>query len=147
MQKSTAQARKELAVLQVEYNTLMNRKNVLSTLFKRLYEDNVIGRINDEQFRILSSDYNEEQADIKDKLPVLERQMDALKDQTNGAEHFVAIARKYTHITELTPEILNTMIDKITIGERESKHAKKAVKQRIRILFKDFGELDDLMCV
>ncbi len=147
MQKSTAQARKELAALQGEYNTLMNRKNVLSTLFKRLYEDNVIGRINDEQFRILSSDYNEEQADIKDKLPALERQMEALKDQTTGAEHFVAIARKYTHITELTPEILNTMIDKIIIGERESKHAKKAVKQKIRILFKGFGELDDLMCV
>ena len=147
MQKSTAQARKELAALQGEYNTLMNRKNVLSTLFKRLYEDNVIGRINDEQFRILSSDYNEEQADIKDKLPALERQMEALKDQTTGAEHFVAIARKYTHITELTPEILNTMIDKIIIGERESKHSKKTVKQKIRILFKGFGELDDLMCV
>jgi len=147
MQKSTAQARKELAALQGEYNTLMNRKNVLSTLFKRLYEDNVIGRINDEQFRILSSDYNEEQAEIKDKLPVLERQMEALKDQTNGAEHFVTIAKKYTHITELTPEILNTMIEKIIIGERESKHAKKAVKQKIRILFKGFGELDDLMCV
>ena len=146
MQKSTAQARKELAALQGEYNTLMNRKNVLSTLFKRLYEDNVIGRINDEQFRILSSDYNEEQADIKDKLPVLERQMEALRDQTNGAEQFVTIAKKYTHITELTPEILNTMIEKIIIGERESKHAKKAVKQRIRILFKGFGELDDLMC-
>ena len=147
MQKSTAQARKELAALQSEYNTLMNRKNVLSTLFKRLYEDNVIGRINDEQFRILSSDYNEEQADIKEKLPALERQMEALKDQTTGAEHFVAIAKKYTHITELTPEILNTMIDKIIIGERESKHAKKGVKQKIRILFKGFGELDDLMCV
>ena len=111
------------------------------------YEDNVIGRINDEQFRILSSDYNEEQADIKEKLPALERQMEALKDQTTGAEHFVAIAKKYTHITELTPEILNTMIDKIIIGERESKHAKKGVKQKIRILFKGFGELDDLMCV
>lgn len=147
VQKSTAQARKELAALQGEYNTLMNRKNMLSTLFKRLYEDNVIGRINDEQFRILSSDYNEEQADIKDKLPVLERQMEALKDQTNGAEQFVTIAKKYTHITELTPEILNTMIEKIIIGERESKHAKKAVKQKIRILFKGFGELDDLMCV
>ena len=147
IQKSTAQARKELAALQGEYNTLMNRKNVLSTLFKRLYEDNVIGRINDEQFRILSSDYNEEQADIKDKLPVLGRQMEALRDQTNGAEQFVTIAKKYTHITELTPEILNTMIEKIIIGERESKHSKKTVKQKIRILFKGFGELDDLMCV
>jgi len=147
MQKSTAQARRELAALQSEYNTLMNRKNVLSTLFKRLYEDNVIGRINDEQFRMLSSDYNEEQADITEKLPAIEKQMEALKDQSTGAERFVALARKYTNITELTPEILNTMINKIIIGERENRHSKKNVKQKIRILFKGFGELDDLMCV
>jgi len=147
MQKSTAQARRELAALQSEYNTLMNRKNVLSTLFKRLYEDNVIGRINDEQFRMLSSDYNEEQADITEKLPAIEKQMEALKDQSTGAERFVALARKYTNITELTPEILNTMIDKIIIGERENRHSKKNVKQKIRILFKGFGELDDLMSV
>jgi len=147
MQKSTAQARRELAALQSEYNTLMNRKNVMSTLFKRLYEDNVIGRINDEQFRMLSSDYNEEQADITEKLPAIEKQMEALKDQSTGAERFVALARKYTNITELTPEILNTMIDKIIIGERENRHSKKNVKQKIRILFKGFGELDDLMSV
>lgn len=147
MQKSTAQARRELAALQSEYNTLMNRKNVLSTLFKRLYEDNVIGRINDEQFQMLSSDYNEEQADITEKLPTIEKQMEALKDQSTGAERFVALAQKYTNITELTPEILNTMIDKIIIGERENRHSKKNVKQKIRILFKGFGELDDLMCV
>lgn len=147
IQKSTAQTRRELAALQSEYNTLINRKNVLSTLFKRLYEDNVIGRINDEQFRMLSSDYNEEQADIMEKLPAIEKQMEALKDQSTGAERFVALARKYTNITELTPEILNTMIDKIIIGERENRHSKKNVKQKIRILFKGFGELDDLMCV
>lgn len=147
MQKSAAQARKELAALQSEYNTLMNRKNTLSMLFKRLYEDNVTGRISDEQFRFLSADYNEEQADIRDKLPILEKQIAALKNQAGGAEQFVALARKYTKITELTPEILNTMIDKIIIGERENRHSKKNVKQKIRILFKGFGELDELMCI
>lgn len=147
MQKSAAQARKDLAALQGEYNALMNRDNTLSMLFKRLYEDNVTGRINDEQFRFLSSDYSEEQADIRDKLPILEKQIAALKNQTGGAEQFVALARKYTKITELTPEILNTMIDKIIIGERENRHSKKNVKQKIRILFKGFGELDELMCI
>lgn len=73
--------------------------------------------------------------------------VEVLKDQINGAEQFVTIVKKYAHITELTPEILNTMIEKIIIVERESKHAKKAVKQKIRILFKGSGELDDLMCV
>lgn len=63
----------------------MNRDNTLSMLFKRLYEDNVTGRISDEQFRFLSSDYNEEQADIRDKLPILEKQIAALKNQAGGA--------------------------------------------------------------
>ena len=36
MQKSTTQARRELAALQSEYNTLMNRKNVLSTLIDKI---------------------------------------------------------------------------------------------------------------
>jgi len=44
-------------------------------------------------------------------------------------------------------EMCDTMIEKIIIGKRESKHAKKGVKQKIRILFKGFGELNDLMCV
>ena len=149
VQKLRANKRRprKMAALQGEYNALVNRDNTLSMLFKRLYEDNVTGRINDEQFRFLSSDYNEEQADIRDKLPILEKQIAALKNQAGGAEQFVALARKYTKITELTPEILNTMIDKIIIGERENRHSKKNVKQKIRILFKGFGERDELMCI
>ena len=45
------------------------RKSELSAIFKRLYEDSVLGRIPDEQYRLLSRDYTKEQADIDEALP------------------------------------------------------------------------------
>lgn len=42
-------------------------------MFKRLYEDNVLGRINNEQSRMLSCGYTDEQKSIDAKLPELEK--------------------------------------------------------------------------
>lgn len=43
----------------------MRRRNTeLTALFKRLYEDNVLERVTNEQFRILSGDYNAEQKEL-----------------------------------------------------------------------------------
>ena len=53
---------------------MQRRSNELTALFKRLYEDNVLGRITNEQFRRLSADYNAEQKTLEDAIPVkLER--------------------------------------------------------------------------
>ena len=40
---------------------MQQRYDELSALFKRLYENNVLGRVSDEPFRMLSADYNGEQ--------------------------------------------------------------------------------------
>ena len=39
----------------------------LSAIFKRLYEDRVVGRISDERFTELSADYEAEQKELKEK--------------------------------------------------------------------------------
>jgi hypothetical protein len=39
----------------------------LSAIFKRLYEDSVVGRISDERFTELSADYEAEQKELKEK--------------------------------------------------------------------------------
>lgn len=45
----------------------------LKSLFKRLYEDNVLGRISDEQYRMLSVDYNDEQKELEASIPELQK--------------------------------------------------------------------------
>ncbi len=48
---------------------MQRRSDELTALFKRLYEDNVLGRITNEQFRMLSADYNAEQKTLEEAIP------------------------------------------------------------------------------
>lgn len=63
-QKSSTENRREFKAKQREYERLSKRTAELNALFKRLYEDNVLGRINNEQFRMLSCGYMDEQKSI-----------------------------------------------------------------------------------
>ncbi len=51
--KSSSENRKELNAKTAERTKLTKRNGELNTLFKRLYEDNVLGKISNEQFRML----------------------------------------------------------------------------------------------
>ncbi|WP_412531140.1 recombinase zinc beta ribbon domain-containing protein [Lawsonibacter sp. OA9] len=79
-QKNTLELRREINRVQKELDAMRRRNGELSALFKRLYEYNVLGRVTNEQFRMLSADYNEEQ---------LER----LKASVNNVDSFIEKAK------------------------------------------------------
>ena len=54
--KNSVELRREINALQRELDSMRKRRDELTALFKRLYEDNVLGRITNEQFRLLSGD-------------------------------------------------------------------------------------------
>ena len=139
-QKSSAENRKELNAKSSELARLSKRNTELNSLFKRLYEDNVLGRITNEQFRLLSEGYNAEQREITERLPVLEKEIEHLKESVNNVEHFIALAKKFINIEVLTPEIIRTFISKIVIHEKSAKHCKSATQQ-IDIYFTHIGML------
>lgn len=136
--KSSSENRRELTAKTNELAKLEKRNAELNTLFKRLYEDNVLGKITNEQFRMLSDGYNAEQRTIADQIPILQKQIEDLKVSSTNVERFVTISNKYTDLQDLTPEILRTFIDKIVIHERTEKWAKTA-EQQIDIYFRYIG--------
>ncbi len=140
-QKSSAESRRELNAKKAELSKLEKRNGELNALFKRLYEDNVLGKVTNEQFRMLSEGYNEEQRRIQEEIPKLRKAIEDLKASATNVEHFLEIVRKYTDIKELTPEILRTFISKIVIHERSRKHVKDA-EQDIDIYFTHIGNLN-----
>ena len=71
--KTSSQYRKELNAKTVELSKSEKRIVELKSLFKRLYEDNVLGRISDEQYRMLSVDYNDEQKELEASIPELQK--------------------------------------------------------------------------
>jgi len=136
--KSTEENRRDLNRKAKELAQMEKRDKELNLLFTRIYEDHVMDRISEDQFQMLSRNYNEEQKQIQERLPGLRQEIESLKDSTANVEQFVALANKYTDPQELTPELLRTFIDKIVIHERETKWSKKGVQQ-IDIYFRYIG--------
>ncbi len=118
-----------------ELSKLERRNKELNALFKRLYEDNVLGKVTNEQFRMLSDGYNEELRDIKEQIPKLQAEIQELKATATNVNKFMDIAYKYTDLQVLTPEVLRTFIEKVVIHERSEKWSKSA-EQQIDIYFR-----------
>ena len=139
--ENTTQLRQDITALQLEIETLRKRRNELTVLFKRLYEDNVLGRVTNEQFRLLSADYNDEQREIDEALPLKEERLEKLKSSSANVDAFIEKAKRYKTIDKLTPEIVRLFIARIEIGERTVKYSRHSA-QKIRIIYRDIGEWD-----
>lgn len=142
--KNSAELKKEINVLQKEVDAMQRRSDELSALFKRLYEDNVLGRITNEQFRRLSSDYNAEQKALEDAIPAKLERLEKLRASAANVEAFIEKAKRFRTIDELTPELLRLFIQRIEIGERAKKYSHSAA-QDIRIVYRDIGMVDSQM--
>ena len=136
--KNSSENKRELTAKINELSKLEKRNTELNSLFKRLYEDNVLGKITNEQFRMLSDGYNAEQRDIQERIPKLQAEIEELKAAVTNVNKFVDIAHKYTDLRELTPEVLRTFISKVVIHERSDKWSKSA-EQQIDIYFRYIG--------
>ena len=141
--KRSKESQREIAALQKRIDAMTKRDAELTALFKRLYEDNVLGRIPDEQYRALSNEYLAEQNAIREELPKAQERQQVLRDSVSNVARFIDKAKKYETIDELTPEILRTFIKRIEVGEREKKYSRNA-PQDITIYYRDVGAMDEL---
>ena len=141
--KNSVELRREITGLQRELDSARRRDTELTALFKRLYEDNVLGRVTNEQFRMLSVDYNDEQKSLRAVIPAKEARLHKLMDSASNVDAFIDKAKRYTEIRELTPEILRLFISRIEVGEKSAKYSRTA-EQAIRIVYRDVGIMDSV---
>ena len=139
--KRSAEVQRDIRRRTRELGALQKRARELDAIFKRLYEDSVLGRITAEQFQTLSGSYTEEMAVLREKIPGQEAAIQVLQEQVCGTDHFIALAKKYTDIRELTPELLRLFIRKIVVHEKDVKWSKHA-RQTVEIHYNDIGCVD-----
>lgn len=132
-----------------ELKRIENRCAEIDEIIRKLYEDNVRGRITDERFDILSQGYETEKAELKVKSDKLRIALQADARDEENLEQFKRLVRRYTTITELSTEILNAFIEKIYVGEivkteiPSRRKRKKYMKTRtIRIVYKFIGAVN-----
>lgn len=136
--RQSTEIQREIRRLEKELAAMRKRSAELDTIFKKLYEDRVLGHISVEQFQILSSGYTEEQAALTKGTEEKESAIQKLKESVSNTAHFIDKAKKYTDITELTPELLRLFIQKIVVHEKSAKYSKHA-EQTVEIHYTDIG--------
>jgi antitoxin component YwqK of YwqJK toxin-antitoxin module len=111
----------------------------LDLIIKRLYEDNVLGKISDERFMILTKSYEKEQSDLKETLEALDEQLAEIEIQNLNSYQFTSLIKQYTEITELTAPLLKELVDKVVIHQSEMRNGQR--KQEIDIYYRFIGTI------
>lgn len=109
----------------------------IDNLIQHIYEDNISGKITDERFTILSLNYEKEQKELKSKVKELANKLDTTKQQELDLASFVSKIKQYTEISELMPEIINELIDKIYVYQSKKVNGKPT--QQIDIYYNGIG--------
>ena len=135
-----AERRYELSAKQKQIEKDEKRIKELDRLFRKIYEDNVNGKLNDERFYKLSDGYEAEQEQLKQEIEALTAEVSKADTEATNVAKLIAVTKKYTRIDELTPEVLNAFVDKIVIHEREKKDGKRT--QQIDIYYSYVGIVD-----
>ena len=91
------------------------RIDALDRIIQNLYEDKVNGTLTEERFIKLSKNYENEQAELTNKLKILTNELATAQKETADLNKFMRLVKRYTEITELSPEIVRTFIDKIYV--------------------------------
>lgn len=138
--KYQSDSKKQAEQITLEYEQKQKRCEELDKIISRLYEDNVLGRIGDERYESMSQSYELEQVEIKKALPILKSKIDELKRQSDCADNFINVIKKYTIIDKLDAAILNELIDKIVVHHKEQAEDGRTFQQ-IEIYYRFVGKL------
>ncbi len=116
------------------------RSEQLITLYEKLYEDNLTGKVTDEWFSQLSQKYDRERLAVKAKIAEYRIRLDDLDLQKRGFEIFTAAIRKFMEMETLTAPLLWELIDHIDVYETEGTGKNRT--QRITICYRFVGYLE-----
>lgn len=134
MDNSVQKQSSELAKSRKKLRESEKRIAELDRLFTRLYEDNVSGKISDERFAMMSAGYEDEQKKLKATVAELTTYIESAEQKSADVTAFIRAVHKYEHITELTPEIMYELIEKIVVHapDKSSGHRTQEIEIHYR---------------
>ena len=115
-----------------------NRVAELDSIIKRLYEDNLTGKLTDERFVKLSRDYEREQDEQKTMIKATRRELKEREHSRSNIANFIAATKKYTDLKELDATVLRAFIDKIYV----SAYDKNTQTRELKIVYNFIGAFD-----
>lgn len=109
----------------------------LDKIFSKLYEDRALEKISEERYLSMNGNYENEYAELKSRQTKLKEQITQTETAEYNAKIFTDLIEKYINITELNSRILNELIEKIVVHEKEIINGEKY--QTVEIYYKFVG--------
>lgn len=138
--KTEKDSKKELKATERRLSECQKRASQLDVIIKKLYEDNVLGKLSDERFMSLSKDYEHEQNLLKSEILEKSSYLSEQKDKLMDVNRFISIINQYTTLTELNSSIVNELIERIEIHQPDKSSGKRV--QQIDIFYTFVGKFN-----
>lgn len=126
--QSQAAQQKELQATRVKLEQSKKRVADIDRVISRLYEDNVIGKLSDERFMKMSASYEQEQKNLELTIAECEQTLLEADKAKVDLRMLLKGLREFTELKELTPEIVNTLIQRIEVHNSDRSTGKIRVQ-------------------
>ena len=137
---TSTQNKKQLASLKKEQSKLQMRLEELGAITKKLYEDNALSRLSDDEYSRLSAQFSSERKEVEERLSVISEELRTEECILENVARFTKTIGKYLDIKELNKTVLNELIDKIEVHEAEKIDGKRV--QKVDIYYRFVGNLN-----
>lgn len=112
----------------------------IDKLITRIYEDMVLGNLNQERYQKMLEGYEAEQASLNNEIIGLDDWVATREEMEDNVDQFLALLEKYVDIPELTQTIVNEFIKQIIVYAPDKSSGKRT--QKIKIVFNFLEEVE-----
>lgn len=132
-----SRSNQDLKKFKSELKKAERRLEQLDKIMSKLYEDRALEKISEERYISMNSKYEAEYIELSERGKHLKTELETADESLVNAYQFVDMVEKYVDIQELNARILNELIEKIVVHEKEIINGEKY--QTVEIYYKFIG--------
>ena len=95
---------------------------------EELFEANICGKITDERFIKMTASYEKEQKNLTASVENWKLELENAQQQEVDLRQLPRALREFTEVKQLTPELVNTLIQRIEVHSKEKVNGRNRVK-------------------
>jgi len=134
LEKKNTDEKMRLSTASQELVQQKKRQLEIEMRIKKVYEDNVSGKLPDDLFSTFLRDYETEKVALRDSIKNLEDTIHDIESNRTDVAQFIKLIKGYAGITELTRPALLALVDKVTISEPRDSRGKRGHHDRERTI-------------
>lgn len=126
--QNNAEHQINLKVLRQSIDKGEQRIQQIDKAIEELFEANICGKITDERFITMTASYEKEQKNLTASVENWKLELENAQQQEVDMRQLLRALREFTEVKQLTPELVNTLIQRIEVHGKEKVNGRNRVK-------------------